>query len=388
MSTKDVMGDARKRFPIFRRLYKLSGNAIFGDGKTILYKTYSYISRVVVYLNWLAIVVDTIFNLNNLERLIENVSVILPHLCSVWLDIFLQFRKSSMEKILMETNMFAWEDYPLRDEVTGWPTLRFVIVNVPKICFCNVWFTVISHSSYMVYRGVTSRDILGFNAWFPFDSTLSPMHELVIAMQIYYSFMMTAHFYNNVAVYSTIVSIGCIQLNNLLKDIHSLQLDDLDDRKKKTKFKECVRYHQKILNYLGIMQDSLNVLMFGHFLIIIIGMAFAAFSAVMSWQNLGAMFQLIVVFFGQMILLAVYCILGTHISTLTEDVRFAIYESDWIGSPVPTQKSMVFMMAAANNEFKLSAGGFIPVTRETMLAMLNQMFSYTMFLLNFKDEEE
>ncbi|KAJ9577426.1 hypothetical protein L9F63_005997, partial [Diploptera punctata] len=51
-----------------------------------------------------------------------------------------------------------------------------------------------------------------------------------------------------------------------------------------------------------------------------------------------------------------------------EDVKFAAYSCEWIGAPVAEQKALMFITAAANKEFIISAGGFIPATRETMLA--------------------
>ena len=49
-------------------------------------------------------------------------------------------------------------------------------------------------------------------------------------------------------------------------------------------------------------------------------------------------------------------------------MKFTAYCADWIGSPISEQKALMFMMAAAN-EFIISAGGFIPASRETMLAV-------------------
>ena len=45
----------------------------------------------------------------------------------------------------------------------------------------------------------------------------------------------------------------------------------------------------------------------------------------------------------------------------------AAWEIDWIGSPVQFQRSVCFIIAAANKEFRLTAGKFVPVCNSTMM---------------------
>ena len=48
-------------------------------------------------------------------------------------------------------------------------------------------------------------------------------------------------------------------------------------------------------------------------------------------------------------------------------MRDAAWCSDWIGTPVPFQRSLVFIIASANKEFTLTAGKFVPVSNKTMM---------------------
>jgi len=48
-------------------------------------------------------------------------------------------------------------------------------------------------------------------------------------------------------------------------------------------------------------------------------------------------------------------------------VRDAAWGCDWIGTPVPFQRCLVFIIASANKEFKLTAGKFVPVCNKTMM---------------------
>jgi hypothetical protein len=50
-----------------------------------------------------------------------------------------------------------------------------------------------------------------------------------------------------------------------------------------------------------------------------------------------------------------------------EAVRDAAWGCDWVGTPVPFQRCLVFIIATANKEFKLTAGKFVPVSNKTMM---------------------
>ena len=50
-----------------------------------------------------------------------------------------------------------------------------------------------------------------------------------------------------------------------------------------------------------------------------------------------------------------------------EAVRDAAWGCDWIGTPVPFQRCLVFIIASANKEFTLTAGKFVPVSKKTMM---------------------
>ena len=50
-----------------------------------------------------------------------------------------------------------------------------------------------------------------------------------------------------------------------------------------------------------------------------------------------------------------------------ESVRDAAFGCDWVGTPVPFQRCLMFIISAANKEFQLTAGKFVPVSNVTTL---------------------
>ena len=47
-------------------------------------------------------------------------------------------------------------------------------------------------------------------------------------------------------------------------------------------------------------------------------------------------------------------------------VRDAAFGCDWVGTPIPFQRCLMFIIATAYKEFQLTAGKFVPVSNLTM----------------------
>jgi hypothetical protein len=50
-----------------------------------------------------------------------------------------------------------------------------------------------------------------------------------------------------------------------------------------------------------------------------------------------------------------------------ESVRHAAWECDWIGTPIQFQRYLIFIIATASKEFRLTAGKFVPVSNKTLI---------------------
>ena len=50
-----------------------------------------------------------------------------------------------------------------------------------------------------------------------------------------------------------------------------------------------------------------------------------------------------------------------------ESVRDAAFGCDWVGTPIPFQRCLMFIIAMGNKKFQLTAGKFVPVSNLTMM---------------------
>ena len=51
----------------------------------------------------------------------------------------------------------------------------------------------------------------------------------------------------------------------------------------------------------------------------------------------------------------------------TESMRDAAFGCDWVGTDIPFQRCLMFIIATANKVFQLTAGKFVPVSNVTTL---------------------
>jgi len=54
-----------------------------------------------------------------------------------------------------------------------------------------------------------------------------------------------------------------------------------------------------------------------------------------------------------------------------QNVRDAAFGCDWVGTPIPFQRCLMFIIATANKGFHLTAGKFVPVSNVTMMNVCN-----------------
>ena len=52
-----------------------------------------------------------------------------------------------------------------------------------------------------------------------------------------------------------------------------------------------------------------------------------------------------------------------------ESVRDAAWSCQWVGTPVPFVRCLSFVIAMANKEVVLTAGKFVPVSKETLMSV-------------------
>ncbi|XP_069688206.1 odorant receptor 10-like [Periplaneta americana] len=88
-----------------------------------------------------------------------------------------------------------------------------------------------------------------------------------------------------------------------------------------------------------------------------------------------------------LIIIFMFCWFPSELNEQAQRVRDAAFACDWVGAPASFQQSLLFMIACANKEIILTAGKCVPVSKQTMLSMIQESISLFMFLLQVRDKD-
>jgi hypothetical protein len=108
-----------------------------------------------------------------------------------------RFRTSAAERLIRGTEAFNWESLPKNHPDTGSLTMAGWISFLDTI----IRRTVASMMVYLVGHTVFSllisnKHILLFNAWFPFDWSVSPVYQLINLQQVNKRITIFLYLYN------------------------------------------------------------------------------------------------------------------------------------------------------------------------------------------------
>jgi hypothetical protein len=100
------------------------------------------------------------------------------------------YRKRDIERLLSLTDSFTWEELPTRDPNTGYITKSGYIPIIQKLTKFLPTFILGFHIVQSTFRVVLYHDML-LTSWYPFDTSESPMYEIINLTQVTFSFLQT-----------------------------------------------------------------------------------------------------------------------------------------------------------------------------------------------------
>ncbi|GFG34088.1 hypothetical protein Cfor_11250, partial [Coptotermes formosanus] len=289
-------------------------------------------------------------------------------------------RQHSIERAMDLTDSFTWEDLPTRDADTGHLTAAAWIPRINMFTSRAAIAVILFHFTQSTIRIVTNHETL-FIAWYPFDWTVSPFYELVNISQC----LATLHALGITCGFPSLciifIAVACAQLEKLKAAILDIRQEHItpyhgqEDEQVHTaadcdlqaKLNVCIRHHQGIIAFMQQLEDALNVSLCGHFMLLLATMCFAAFSVVTNWGDYTDMSQGVAAYVICASDVFLICWFGTRLTQHAESVRDAAFGCDWVGTPVPFQRCLMFIIATANKQFQLTAGKFVPVSNLTMM---------------------
>ncbi|PSN49281.1 Odorant receptor 96 [Blattella germanica] len=370
---------SEKRFGVQFRLLRACGIPLFMKNPSIFFKLYSYLVVVCMTSLSITVLIGTVTNSDTLKRFMQNARIFFGIFGVTVAFMFNRFFLDKVEYLINLTEQFTWEDLPKTESfrMTSWiPRVQ----TAGKYTFIVIF---IFHYVQSAVRVLTLEELV-FDIWFPFDTSKSPTFEIIVFFQFIASLTVVAIFAGYLPLNCALMAVACSQLEKLAVDLIELK----QDHDFMLQLQNWIRCHQQALGYVKAMEDSLSMYMGVQFIPLFLGPCIFAFSAITSWGDFTDQTQAFVAFTAFIGQACVLCWFGAQLTEAAENVKRAAWGCDWIGTPIPVQKTILFIIARGNTDVTITAGKFVPLSNVTLMHMINNCLSMFMFLLNVKDRKE
>ncbi|PSN49273.1 Odorant receptor 91 [Blattella germanica] len=360
--------DDNEDFDIYMKICKVLG---YAPSNSFLYRIYSFCVMFLGNACTLSILIDMWLYLGDLEHVMMSARIGLPLSISTCIDIFIKLRNYDMREVIKHSTNFTTIDSGTGALI---PKFRYLVTRgFPLAYSIHCLFTIIT---------IITKDgrPLAMNSWFPYDTSYTPVYQFTVIAQIVATGIHTYRFVVFLGIYFTLVMIACSQLEQL----RALILGNM--KNSQIELNQCIRYHQRILEFINHMEDVFNITLLSQLLFIMGSVCFSAFSIVNCNGNTELLGEAIVTIVVMLEILFIYCWSGEQLMQKSKELEEAIWESNWVGAPVVFQQCVLFVGAASSKELKFTAGKFVPMSNNTMLNILQSCYSYLMCLMSMSSE--
>ncbi|CAH1999455.1 unnamed protein product [Acanthoscelides obtectus] len=183
-------------------------------------------------------------------------------------------------------------------------------------------------------------------------------------------------------LFMSIVTLTTVQYKILNVELRQLfDIEDTAQRKQllKKKIGEYVRHHAYLYDYVKRINNTFSPSLLVFLVIVLLSMCMEMYRT-STQSNLSVCIRpLLYTSFGLFQFFICYCAYSQALINEANNVYMNIYLSEWQESIRPA-KSAIMIIAMAQKEIEITAGGIANIDLKTGLATLKTMISYCMFL--------
>nr|CAH7766228.1 unnamed protein product [Callosobruchus chinensis] len=183
-------------------------------------------------------------------------------------------------------------------------------------------------------------------------------------------------------MFMSLITLTLVQyklLNMELKQLFDTEAKTHHKESLERKIGECVKHHAYLYDYIKRINDTFSTSMLVFHVIVILSMCMEMYR-VSSQSDLSVCLRpMLYTSFGLFQFIICYCAYSQALIDEANDVSLNIYLSGWQTS-LCSAKSIMMIIAMAQKEVKIQAGGIANIDLKTGLDTLKTMISYCMFL--------
>ncbi|RZC36221.1 7tm 6 domain containing protein, partial [Asbolus verrucosus] len=311
--------------------------------------------------------INIVFIFNDLEAVIATIYVTLSELL-ILIKAYLIIKNMKILKQLMVTlSSDLFQPRNDRQIELVKPALKFW-KKVSSLFWIMASSTVFFWSTFPIFDNSIKYRRLPLLAWYPFNTKISPNYEITYAYQVIGSvFTVGTALCIDTMIAALNMYIGA-QFDILCDDIRHL-FDYKDDTLTDVNQKliQCVTHHREILKFADNAKKFSSWIILGQFLIsgISIGMTMFQLTKVVPLSS--EFVSLITCLLSMTIEIFMYCWFGNEVEIKSNEMSYAIFESDWTDASMDMKKHIIFFVMGCHKPLKISALDLFYLSLDTFM---------------------
>ncbi|XP_069674862.1 uncharacterized protein [Periplaneta americana] len=239
------------------------------------------------------------------------------------------YRMKNLRLLLRLSESFTYADLPTKDSETGDETIAGFIPRLHSAMKRAIIAALVIYFIQSIIRTLTTRGLM-YNGWYYLDLSASPTFELIQITQVITTFHLLGMFFGPIYLFALLACIGCTQfekISGFLSEIEKeyMTMDVWARSENQKQLNNCIRLHQDTTKYLSLLEKNVNTMVCGVFLCLLTGLCSTAFSLVMSWGDYTDMSQAVLTYCLYLGLLFCYCRIGTITSEKMINQSFSFF---------------------------------------------------------------
>ncbi|KAJ2942069.1 hypothetical protein O0L34_g10986 [Tuta absoluta] len=354
------------------------------DDETIIHKVYRIFMMSLQYMFLLFQIIYIIQVWGDLEAVSQASYLLFTQACLCFKVTVFQVNMGMLRDLLSRMNGDTFKPQALAHE----KILKYQAARIKRLLLA---FMVSSQTTCGLWALKPLFDDAGsrkfpFDMWMPVRPEQSPHYHVGYAFQLM-TICMSAYMYFGVdSVALSMVIFGCAQIDivkdkimkiksPLSKDIARKDVKNVQDDNYK-KLVECIVQHQAVISFTKLVEKAYHTYLVFQLTGSVGLICMSALRIlVVDWKSM--QFFSILTYLSVMIsMLYVCCWCGHELTATSEDFHRVLYKCSWYEQDIRFKRALAFVLMRVNRPMVLRAGHYIPLSRQTFVAILRMSYSY------------
>uniref|UniRef100_A0A087ZDB7 Putative odorant receptor n=1 Tax=Anopheles darlingi TaxID=43151 RepID=A0A087ZDB7_ANODA len=240
----------------------------------------------------------------------------------------------------------------------------------------NLWLGAFISGCFVTYPLFAPGRVLPYGVSIPgVDVLASPTYEILFVLQVYLTVPACCMYIPFTSFYATCTLFALVQIEALKQRLGRLHAFQADPRALFRELKECLKYHNQIIQYVHDQNSLVTYICLLEFLSF--GMMLCALLFLLSISNQLA--QMIMIGSYIFMILSQMFAFYWHANEVLEQslgICDAVYNGSWPNFDEKIRRNIILIIARAQRPMTIKVGNMYPMTLEMFQKLLNVSYSY------------